>query len=293
MSVNERITGNGAPYNYWGVDSSDIPGGVILGLSFVIVEKRQTVYLSSLTVKDNALSLSFSQNGKTIAHGTTTQENSVLFLETISPCSYAAVDVGAFYGMDIDSERSIKIKPTCVLVSPLPPVEENTLRVTQDGVSDTVKMTKDYTLLVDYKFSCDYDEESKELFIKLSEEKHRELTVAYSYIDPVVRRVTSINHAKPDDNGVIYLTIRNTTGNLSLGVSDEAPILTISSDLSPCISEDVIDSYISPDLVRSFSYMPLDEAYDKVEDSGKHIRNTFSNLIGSNKIDPMFDRISL
>lgn len=288
MSSTLRVADSGVSYNSWGDGTVRIPGGVILGLSIVIFDSRQSVYLSSLTVSDNVLSLTLSQNGKVIAHGTTDKEDSVLFLETKHPCSSAQVCVGSFRGLDIKTSKQSKINPACILVAPAPAVAEARIRVVQDGVEDIAILNKDYNLVVDYRFSADYSEESKTLTLSLPEEVHRELMVSYSYAEPAVDKIVTINHTKPDKDGVVHLEISNGSGVLTFNLSENAPVLTIGSDMSPCVEEDIIDSYIAPNIVRTFSYMPLDEAYAKDEETKKYVRDTFTLLADVNKIDEMF-----
>jgi hypothetical protein len=97
--------------------------------------------------------------------------------------------------------------------------------------------------------------------------------------------------------------VSSADGRVKFSVDDADRIATISSDITPCSNEDVIDKYISPELPRNHVYMPLDDAYTairvkeadnridgetKYSYSTKYVRDTITNLLKYN-INPNVD----
>lgn len=283
-------------YNAWGLGASKVPLGAVLNIGLVMTNKLD-VYVSSLEISDGLLSIVITQNGKVIASGNAETEDSVLFLTTEDPCLFGVVEVGSLTGKNKKVSSAIKVNPKNILMVPKVHNKKNTVTIKQDGVTEVVNLTKVYSLSIDPRFDTSYNEDNKELTLSMSEESHRGLMSMYVDAEPSITRLTTVNHVRPDADGLVHVTISNAIGGLSMSVDERVPILTINSTLSPCVSEDPIDKYISPDNVRTFSYMPLDEAYVKPDiiegnSSGltqKHRRNTFELLAKYNKISENHD----
>ena len=276
--------------NAWADGATDIPSGAILNVCLVMANTLP-VYMTELEISNDILSIVFSQNGEPVAYGNTRDGDDVLFLDVAGSCLYAALELGALEGLEVRSTSSVKINPSNVLVTEPVSYDKAKVTVTQDGVKEETSLYSDYELRVDPRLSVEYDEEDKAVIISLGEEEHRGLLDIFISVDPPISKVMTINHVRPDLDGFVDVYISTTAGELSFSKSATMPIITISPTITPCgATTDVIDKYIAPDVVRSFPYMPLDDAYDKGADGG-YIRNTSKNLIQYNKLDPRYDII--
>ena len=276
--------------NTWGVESSQVPAGVILGVS-VVVESRFPVYLTALTCDGTSISMSLSQAGEVIAHGVSDHGDDVMFLSTQGSCSYAAVEIGDITGHSIDVKHPIEINSSSVLVSRQNKYKKDSVTVRQDGVAETVELTADYRLKVDPRFTAQYDDTTATLTLSMSEESHRSLVSLFIDVYPDTGYVTTINNVKPGDDGIVHITIGNPdVTDLTFYRAENIPMLTLHSAISTCDTEDPIDKYISPTNVRNFSYMPLDEAYKLSDGVRTGERDTIKLLMEPyNKLDSNYD----
>lgn len=276
--------------NAWADGATDIPAGAILNVCLVMANTLP-VYMTELEISNGILSVVFSQNGEAVAYGNTRDGDDVLFLDVTGSCLYATLELGALEGLEVRSTSSVKINPSNVLVTEPVSYDKAKVTVTQDGVKEETLLYYDYELRIDPRLSVEYDEDAKKVIISLGEEEHRGLLDIFISVDPPISKIMTINHVRPNSDGFVDLHISTTAGELTFSKSATIPMITISSTITPCVATiDVIDKYIAPNVVRSFSYMPLDDAYDKGADGG-YIRNTSKNLIQYNKLDPRYDII--
>lgn len=274
--------------NAWADGATDIPAGAILNVCLVMANTFP-VYMTELEISNGNLSVVFSQNGEAVAYGNTRDGDDVLFLDVTGSCLYAALELGALEGLEVRSTSSVKINPSNVLVTEPVSYDKAKVTVTQDGVKEETSLYSDYTLMVDPRLSVEYKEDTKAVIISLGEEEHRGLLDIFISVDPPLSKIMTINHVRPGLDGFVDLHISTTAGELSFSKSATIPMITISSTITPCAATtDVIDKYIAPNVVRSFSYMPLDDAYNKGVDGG-YIRNTSENLIQYNRLDERYD----
>lgn len=281
------VTGSLIKQNSWGDNTTEVPAGLIRSIS-IVTTKKAPIILTNLKITEGVFSITFSQSGKPVAFGSTTDEGSVLFLDTRDGCLSGVLELGLFKNIDLDLELHVPINKSAILIVPETSPDYFKISVTQDGVTETEYLHEDYELTVDPRLSCNYLEEEKTIIVSLSEENSRGLKSIFIETQPEIDRLLSINHVKPSPDGVIYVNLSNITADLVFTKSEKIPAVTIYSDVSPCDTEDVIDNYISPALARTFSYMPLDDAYNKQED-GSYTRNTKENLIVYNSLDPKYD----
>lgn len=267
--------------NTWAEGAPNIPTGLILNVCLV-TSGLSTVYMSNLDVSDGVLSVSFSQGGNIIAYGEGTEADGVLFLSTANDCSYAALELGSLQGVELHSTESVKISPSSILTTERRKAPKATVTVVQDGIEETAILA-DHLLRIDPRLVAVYEEDTKTVKIMLSATEHRSLLDAIVSVDPPIHKVTTVNHIRPNAEGFVDINISTAAGELSFTKSAKIPLVTISSDITPCASTDIIDRYIGPAVVRNFSYLPLDDAYTD------GVRNTMDNLGKYNKLDAHYD----
>lgn len=277
--------------NPWAEGATDVPAGVVLNVCLVMTNSLP-VYMTHLELADGEFSVVFSQNGSPVAYSRSRISDEVLFLDVADSCLYAAVELGNTTGITVRSDTSVRVNPSNILVTEPVVKDKNTITVRQDGIVETARLSTDYSLQIDPRLSARYFEDTKVVKISLNEEAHRGVLDAFVSVEPPTDRIITVNHVRPDADGIVNINIRTTAGDLTMTTSENIPILTISSDIAPCDSSDVIDKYISPSVVRNFAYMPLDEAYEFDDASKAYRRNTIDLLSKYNKLDERYDVVT-
>lgn len=279
-------------------DLLTLPQGVIVDLS-IVTSSPAPIYLGRMTIEDNALSLSFEQNGAVCAYGSVRGDGVTQSLSVSRSVVSATVTTGSLAGMDKSSYTPNRAQLSPDLVTVVGNMNEGITTVTleQDGQKTVYQLTSDLELVVSNNLELLYDDITGEAIIGMSDENYAMFTQLVSPLISVPTTLVSINNIK-SSSGILAITIE--TDGSRLPVNVEGSVVSIDgSSITLCgTAEDIIDSKISPTLHVS-GYKPLDDMYSN------NVRNTrgvvskqyglidagggFSRTLNITDVDPRVD----
>lgn len=264
----------------WVISDSTVPTGIVISCQFTTTD-NSAIYLRSMSVKDQTLTIVFSQGDAdgVCAYISTQTSGSVLPMVVSGSVLSATVEIGVIPSKDFMANfTDALVNDAYINVVNIAQPRQNTVTIVQDGLSSEHVLDSDLSITVGDKLTGEFDAETGELTISMASEDYLDFTQLGDAIIFPDTEISAINGVKAKD-GVISVNIYN-DGAL-VPVIQKAPNW-VELDNSPNISfcpnfVDTLDSHIAP--TTHIGYYPLDDAYtDKGRDTSVLLNNEYGGF---------------